>query len=56
MCPKVMDYIKNLVQHDRVVEDFKLNILVLKKMRFHSEMKIATIESSVFLISGRFQN
>ncbi len=32
MCP-------NLVQHDRVVENFKLNFLVLNKMRFHSEIE-----------------
>jgi hypothetical protein len=32
MCPKVMDYIKILVQLDKVVEDFKLNLLVLKKI------------------------
>jgi hypothetical protein len=39
MCPKVMDYIKTLVLFDRVVEDFMLNLLVLRKMRFDSEME-----------------
>jgi len=29
----------NLVQHNRVVEDFKLNLLVLNKIRFHLEIE-----------------
>jgi ribosome biogenesis GTPase A len=52
-----MDFVEFLkIQLSRVVKDFELNPLVIKKKDLVQKWQIPTIESLVFKILGNFQN